>query len=116
MNIAMVVYGGEDNSFGKTWCTPLGLKIGWEKLGHLVEVYQMNPKNCDLSSLEKQVEKYDFVWVGWPWISESLDVEIKKIKRKIRRQNNIALGRRATDLWSRTSTLNIFLRGTYARF
>lgn len=78
----MVVYGGENNSFGKQWSTPFGLKIGWEKLGHMVDAYQMNPASCNLSELEKNIKRYDFVWVGWPWISESLDDEIKRLKEK----------------------------------
>jgi len=79
MKIAML-WSGKDEDPEDFWNIPVGLKFGFQKLGHEVHVYKFDPENCNLEKLYPSANYFDFIWLGWPWKSTSLDVAIKKLK------------------------------------
>lgn len=75
-----MLWGGNDMDPEDFWNVPLGLKFGFQKLGHEVHVYKFDPENCNLEKLYPSANYFDFIWLGWPWLSPSLDNSIKKLK------------------------------------
>ena len=79
MNIALLYYGNPDGT-NDYWNVPIGLRIAFTKLGHLVDEYKFDPKDCHLDKLVPRIESYDFIIISWPWTSPSLDSEIQRLK------------------------------------
>jgi glycosyltransferase involved in cell wall biosynthesis len=79
MNIAML-WHGDDNGPEDYWNCPLGLSFAFKRLGHIVDVYKFDAANCNLDRLYPNIAKYEFISVFWPWTSNSLDNQIKKIR------------------------------------
>lgn len=74
------------------WDTPRGISIAFEKLGHEIGEYGFDPKNCDLSRLIKDVENYDFILIMYAGGSDTLDSEIKKLRKLTKKKILIEMG------------------------
>jgi glycosyltransferase involved in cell wall biosynthesis len=79
MNIAML-WHGDDSGPEDYWNCPLGLSFAFKRLGHSIDIYKFDAANCNLDRLYSNIAKYEFISVFWPWTSNSLDNQIKKIR------------------------------------
>lgn len=79
MKIAMLWHGDETKP-EDYWNCPLGLSFAFKKLGHVVDIYKFDAENCNLEKFFLVADTYDFCIVMWPFISKTLDSEIKKLR------------------------------------
>lgn len=79
MKIAML-WHGDDTKPEDFWNCPLGLSFGFKKLGHVVDIYKFDAGNCNLDKFFPVANDYDFCLFMWPFVSTTLDSEIKKLR------------------------------------
>lgn len=81
MKIGMIIYGSKGKA-NEIWNTQLGLKIGFEKLGHTVQVYELEFDNCKFVDDIIKDGPFDFVIMGWPWETKVLDNAMMRLKNE----------------------------------
>jgi len=90
MNIALV-YDFNPEKPDK-WSTPIGVGKSFEKKGHTVKHYSLNPKACDFSELFANADTHDLIFFCWAGPSPSFDQQLKLLKSKTKTKIFIELG------------------------
>lgn len=90
MNIALV-YDFNPHKPDK-WNTPIGIGKSFEKKGHDVTHYALNPKACDFSELHANADKHDLIFFCWCGPSLSFDVGLKLLREKTKTKLFLELG------------------------
>jgi hypothetical protein len=91
MKIAML-WHADENAPEDYWNCPLGLSFSFKKLGHLVDVYKFDAGNCNIEKIFPVADKYDFILISWPWVSKTLDAQIKKLREITKTKIILELG------------------------
>lgn len=74
------------------WNCPLGLSFAFKKLGHAIDIYKFDAANCNLEKVFPTADSYDFILISWPWISSSLDSQVKKLREVTKTKLILELG------------------------
>lgn len=90
MNIALIYHFNEKNP--QQWTTPIGLGKSFEKKGHTVKHYGLNPKACDFSELINDAKKYDLLFFCWCGPSPSFDDGLKNLRFQTKTKLFLELG------------------------
>lgn len=91
MKIAMLWHGDETKP-EDYWNCPLGLSFAFKKLGHFVDIYKFDAANCSLDKVFPVADAYDFILISWPWISKTLDEQVKKLREITKTKLILELG------------------------
>lgn len=90
MNIALVYDFNPHNP--DKWNTPIGIGKSFEKRGHNVKHYALNPKACDFLELHANVDKHDLIFFCWCGPSPSFDLGLKLLREKTKTKLFLELG------------------------
>jgi hypothetical protein len=74
------------------WNTPIGIGKSFEKKGHNVKHYALNPKACDFSELIQNAYKHDLIFFCWCGPSPSFDEGVTKLKTQVKTKLFLELG------------------------
>jgi len=74
------------------WNTPIGIGKSFEKKGHNIKHYALNPKACDFSELFANADSHDLIFFCWAGPSPSFDQQLKLLKSKTKTKIFIELG------------------------
>jgi hypothetical protein len=78
MNIAISYHFNENNP--DNWNTPLGIVNSFQKKGHTVFQYALDPARCNMDKLIRDSKNYDFIFICWCGPSTSFDSELERLK------------------------------------
>jgi hypothetical protein len=90
MNIAIAYHFDENKP--DLWNTPLGIVNSFQKKGHTVKQYGLDPKNCIMDKLISEANNYDFIFICWCGPSPSFDEQLKKLKSSTKTKLFLELG------------------------
>lgn len=90
MNIALAYHFNRENP--DQWNTPIGLGKSFEKKGHIVKYYALNPKACDFSELINDAKKYNLLFFCWCGPSLSFDEGLKNLRSQTKTKLFLELG------------------------
>lgn len=90
MNIA-IPYHFDENKPDK-WNTPIGLGKAFEKKGHTIKYFSINPKQCNFSKLISESNNYDFIFFCWCGPSYEFDQQLQLLKSKTKTKIFLELG------------------------
>lgn len=74
-----MLWHGTDANQDDYWNCPLGLSFAFKRLGHVVDIHKFDAGNCNLEKFFPVADTYDFCMFMWPFVSSTLDSEIKKL-------------------------------------
>ena len=90
MKIALAYYF--DEGVEQVWGTPFGLGLAFQKKGHYIAQYALNPRACDMSKLMRDADLYDMIFFCWAGPSNTFDEQIKILKSKTKTKIFIEAG------------------------
>lgn len=74
------------------WNTPIGIGKSFEKKGHTVKHYALNPKACDFSELLLNADNHDLIFFCWCGPSPSFDSGLQDLRSKTKTKLFLELG------------------------
>jgi hypothetical protein len=90
MNIALAYHFNPNNP--DKWNTPIGIGKSFEKKGHTVKHYALNPNACDFSELIENADNHDLIFFCWCGPSPSFDEGIKQLRSQTKTKLFLELG------------------------
>lgn len=90
MNIAIAYHFDETKP--DLWNTPSGVVKSFEKKGHTVKQYGLNPKKCNMEKLIKDADNYDLIMFFWCGPSTSFDDQLALLSSKTETKIFLELG------------------------
>lgn len=90
MKIALAYHFNENKL--DPWNTPIGIGKSFEKKGHTVNHYALDPKACNFSKLLTDADKHDLIFFCWCGPSASFDEQLEVLKLKTKTKIFLELG------------------------
>jgi spore maturation protein CgeB len=90
MKIALAYHFNEEKP--DPWNTPIGIGKSFEKKGHIVNHYSLDPKECNISKLLIEADKHDIIFFCWCGPSKSFDEQLEILKTKTKTKIFLELG------------------------
>jgi len=90
MNIALAYHFNENNP--DKWNTPIGIAKAFEKKGHIVNYYALDPKTCNFNKLLTDADTHDLILFCWCGPSASFDEQLQILKSKTKTKIFLELG------------------------
>lgn len=90
MNIAIAYHFDENKP--DSWSTPSGVVRCFEKKGHTVKQYGLDPKKCNMEGLIRDANNYDFIMFFWCGPSTSFDNQLEILRSKTKTKIFLELG------------------------
>lgn len=87
-----MLWHGDETKPEDYWNCPLGLSFAFKKLGHVVDIYKFDAGNCNLERVFPVADSYDFILISWPWTSNTLDEQVKKLRSLTKTKIVLELG------------------------